>query len=202
MANIRVIQSPYIGPFANVEAVFENASSTQTGVGIHVGELGGRVELTQTGSGTKEYQKVQIDSGATAAAASGAPTTGELVYWKNKSTYTVTNDSRFAVGGQTSNGWRNEVAGVLVTPQTTLTTNVGLAGYLWVQQKGNCPTVKIASGSPNPGDQLQSDTSTTAAQGLIAAANTQTTVQALGKFTTVGTTVTVAPVDLDIPGIP
>lgn len=200
MANIRVIQSPYIGPFSNIEAVSE--SSTSSGVGIHVGELGGRVELTQTGSGTKEYQKVQLDSGAVAAAASGTPTLGELVYWKNKAAYIVTNDSRFAVGGQTSNGWRNEVAGVIVTPTATLATRVGLGDYIWIQQKGNHAAVKIASGSPNPGDQLQSDTSTTAAQGLIAAANTQTTVLALGKFTTVGTTVTVAPVDLDIPGIP
>ena len=64
MANIRVIQSPYIGPFSNIEAV--NESSTSTGVGIHVGELGGRVELTQTGAGTKEYQKVQLDSGVAA----------------------------------------------------------------------------------------------------------------------------------------
>lgn len=200
MPNIRVIQSPYIGPFANVEAVIE--SSAGSGVGIHVGELGGRVELTQTGAGTKEYQKVQLDSGAVAASAAGAVTLGELLYWKNKQTYTVTNDSRFAIGGQTSNGWRNEVAGVVVTPTASFVPFAGLAPFIWLQQKGNNAAVKIASGSPNPGDQLQSDTSVTAAQGLIAAANTQTTVQALGKFTTAATTVTTAPVDLDIPGIP
>jgi|SRR5579859_6410682 len=208
MANIRVIQSPYVGPFANIEAVAE--ASTGSGIGIHLGELGGRVELTQTGSGTKEYQKVQLDSGCVAASPAGAPTTGELVYWKlvgaggatGKSKYLVTNDSSQAVGGSTTHGWRNEVAGVLVTPQATLTSNLGLAPFIWIQQKGNCATVKIASGSPNPGDQLQSDTSATAAQGVIAAANTQTTVQALGKFTTAAVTVTTAPVDLDIPGIP
>jgi len=200
VANIRVIQSPYIGPFSNIETVVE--ASTTSGVGIHVGELGGRVELTQTGVGTKEYQKVQLDSGAVAAAASGAPATNELLYWKDKSKYLVTNDSRFAVGGQTTHGWRNEVAGVLVQPQASLTAAIGLAPYLWVQQKGNCAAVKIASGSPNPGDQLISDTSTTAAQGLIVAANTAPLTQSLGKFTTAATTVTVAPVDLDIPGIP
>ena len=74
MPNIRVIQSPYIGPFANIEQVIE--SSTSTGVGIHLGEIGGRVELTQTGVGTKEYQKVQLDSGAVAASAAGAGATG------------------------------------------------------------------------------------------------------------------------------
>jgi hypothetical protein len=165
-------------------------------VGIHPGDLGQRAELTQVGAGTKEYQKVLVDSGATAAAPSGLPLAGQLLYWKNKSTYTVTNDSRFAVGGQTTNGWRNEVAGVLTC------TGMTPGNATWVQQKGNFPTVKIASGSPNPGDQMQSDTSTTAAQGLIAVANTQTTVLALGKFALAQTTVTAASVDLDIPGIP
>jgi len=200
MANIRVIQSPYIGPFSNIEAVVE--SSSGSGVGIHVGELGGRVELTQTGVGTKEYQKVQLDSGAVAATPAGAPTTNQLLYWKNKQTYTVTNDSRVAVGGQTTHGWRNEVAGVLVSPQAALTAAIGTAPYIWVQQKGNCAAVKIVSGSPNPGDQLISDTSATAAQGLVVAANTAPLTQSLGKFTTVGASVVVAPVDLDIPGIP
>lgn len=203
MANIRVIQSPYIGPFANVEAVVESSSSS--GVGIHVGELGGRVELTQTGAGTKEYQKVQLDSGAVAASAAGAPTTNQVLYWKNKQTYTVTNDSRFAIGGQITGGtapFRNEVAGILVQPQASLTTAIGTGPYIWVQQKGNCAAVKIASGSPNPGDQLVADTSTTAAQGVVVAAGTAVTVQSLGKFTTVGSSVVVAAVDLDIPGIP
>jgi hypothetical protein len=201
MANIRVIQSPYIGPFSNIENVIE--SSTGSGVGIHVGELGGRVELTQTGVGTKEYQKVQLDSGAVAAAASGAPTLGEMVYWKDKSKYLVTNDSRFAVGGQTTNGWRNEVAGIIVTPTASLATFAGLAPYIWVQQKGNNTAVKITSSSPNPGDKLISDTSTTAAQGLIVTAGAAApVVMELGRFSLAQTTVTSAAVDLDIPGIP
>ena len=200
MPNIRVIQSPYIGPFANIEAVAE--ASTGSGIGIHLGELGGRVELTQTGVGTKEYQKVQLDSGAVAATGTGAPTTGELVFWKDKSKYLVTNESSVAIGGQTTHGWRNEVAGVLVTPQATLTANLGLAPYIWIQQKGNCPTVKIASGSPNPGDTLIAGTITTTAAGLIATASTAPVVVPLGRFTTAATTVTTAPVDLDVPGIP
>lgn len=200
MANIRVIQSPYIGPFSNIEAVFEPTSGS--GVGIHVGELGGRAELTQTGAGTKEYQKVQLDSGATAATTVGAPTTGELAFWKDKSKYIVTNDTLQAIGGQTTHGWRNEVAGVFVTPQATLTANVGVAGYIWVQQKGNCPTVKIASGNPAVGDKLIAGTVTTTAAGLIATASTAPVVTPLGQFTTAATGVTTAPVDLDIPGIP
>lgn len=196
MANIRVIQSPYIGPFSNVETVNEiPPSTTNTGIGIHQGELGGRVELTQTGSGTKEYQKCQIDSGATATA-NLAPAIGQMLYWKNKASYIVTNDSRFAVGGQTTSGWRNEVAGILLVAATP-------GNNVWLQQKGNCTTVNISSGSPNPGDLLIASTSTTLAQGtIVTAGSAAPVVQNLGKFALAQTTVTVATVDLDIPGIP
>ena len=191
MANIRVIQSPYIGPFSNIEAV--NESSTGSGVGIHTGELGGRVELTQTGTGTKEYQKVQLDSGV----AAGAYAAGQLVYWKDKSKYLVTNDKAAALGanavGSANDGYRNEVAGVIQVIGTP--TN-----YVWVQQKGNNAAVKITSGSPAPGDNLVG--STTSGSGTIIAAGSNLTLQSLGKFTTVATSVTSAPVDLDIPGIP
>src|SRR5262245_46754477 len=197
MPNIRVIQSPYIGPFANVEAVNESPSQGNpfgiSGVGTHVGELGARVELTQTGSGTKEYQKVQLDSGT----AGGAYSAWQLLYWKNKASYIVTNDAAQAIGAQsaasTNNGFRNEVAGVIQV--------VGTAGnYVWVQQKGNNSSVQINSGSPNPGDSLVG--ATTASKGTIVAAGTAPTVRTYGVFTTSATSVTTAPVDLDVPGIP
>ena len=202
MANIRVIQSPYIGPFSNIEAV--NESSTTSGIGIHVGELGGRVELTQTGAGTKEYQKVQLDSGATAAA-DVAPAIGQLVYWKNKSQYLVTNSKLQALGhnsstaggqsyNQTTDAYRNEVAGVLTVAATP-------GNYTWIQQKGNNTNVLITSGSPLPGDNLIA-TTTSGTGVLSAAAATAPVVPILGKFTTPQTSVTAGFVDLDIPGIP
>jgi hypothetical protein len=201
MANIRVIQSPYIGPFSNIETVIENASSTQTGVGIHVGELGGRVELTQTGVGTKEYQKVQMDSGAVAAAGGGVPTLGQLVYWKDKSKYLVTNDSVQAVGGQSANNaFRNEVAGMIVTPTASFVPFLGQSLYIWIQQKGNTASLKSKSVTAVAGYFLVSDTTT--AQADIVVSTGAPIVQTIGKNNTVGAAQTTLNADLDIPGIP
>lgn len=193
MANIRVIQSPYIGPFSNIEQVNEAPASSTTapyGVGTHVGELGGRVELTQTGSGTKEYQKVQLDSGTAVAYA-----TGQLLYWKNKASYIVTADAVQAIGGQSANSaFRNEVAGVLTVTSPTA------GNYTWIQQKGNNTVLKSKSLTGVAGYQLVSDTTT--AQADIVAAGTAITVVAIGKNNSVGAALTTLNCDLDIPGIP
>lgn len=201
MANIRVIQSPYIGPFSNIENVIE--SSTGSGVGIHVGELGGRVELTQTGVGTKEYQKVQLDSGAVAAAGGGAPTIGQIAYWKDKSKYLVTNDFLQAVGGQSANtAFRNEIAGVIVTPTASFVPFAGLAPYIWVQQKGNNTVLKSKSVTGVAGYWVVGDNTASTAQADLVATGTAPTVQPIGKNNSVGATLTTLNVDLDVPGIP
>lgn len=201
MANIRVIQSPYVGPFANIEQVIE--SSTSSGVGIHVGELGGRVELTQTGVGTKEYQKVQLDSGVVAATGVGVPTQGQLAYWKDKSKYLVTTDFLQAIGGQSANSaFRNEVAGVIVTPTASFTSFVGQAPYIWIQQKGNNTVLKSVSSTGVAGYWVVGDTTASTAQAALVATTTAPTVQPLGKNNSVGATLTTLNVDLDIPGIP
>src|SRR5262249_24837927 len=205
MPNTRELVSTYIGAFSSIEAV--NESPTQgspwgTNVGIHPAELGKCVFVSPQGGGAAAaYQKVQLDSGATSASTAGAVTAGELAYCKNKASYIVTNDSRFAVGGQTTTGWQNEVAGVF--------TNAVTAGNnTFVKQRGNFATVKIASGSPNIGDWLISDTSTTGAQGKVIAANSSAgatslpAIQPLGKFAASGSSVTSGSVDLDIPQIP
>lgn len=189
MPNDRVIETIYLGPFTNVEAV--NTSTL-----FHPGELGARVALTQTGVGSKEYQFVQLDSGATAAA-DLAPAAGQLVYWKSKSNYIVTNSVKQALGaqsvGSTNNAFRNEVAGVLTVAATP-------GNYCFVQQKGNNTGVLMTSGSPFVGDQLVAQTSS--ATGVIVAAGTAPTVQSLGKFAAAGSSITSGNVDLDIPGIP
>lgn len=189
MPNDRVIESIYLGPFSNVEAV--NVATL-----FHPGELGARVALTQTGSGAKEYQLVQMDSGATAAA-DIAPAAGQLVYWKNKATYLVTNSIKQALGaqsvGSTNNAFRNEVAGVIQVAVTP-------GNYCFAQQKGNNTGVLMTSGSPFVGDQIVA--TTTSGTGVIVAAGTAPTVQSLGKFAAAGTSITSGNVDLDIPGIP
>lgn len=197
MANIRVIQSPYIGPFSNIEAV--NEPSTGSGIGIHVGELGGRVELTQTGAGTKEYQKVQLDSGVAVGVGPGVVATGQLAYWKLKANYIVTNDPGQAIGATSvvnvNTPFRNEVAGVF--------TNAVTAGnYTWVQQKGNNTVLKSKSVTAIPGYWVVSDNTAATSQVDLVATTTAPTVQPLGKNNTSGTAQTTLNVDLDIPGIP
>jgi len=197
VANIRVIQSPYIGPFSNIEAV--NESSTGTGVGIHIGELGGRVELTQTGVGTKEYQKVQLDSGAVAGSGPGVVAIGQLAYWKDKSKYLVTNDPGQAIGASSvanvNTPFRNEVAGVFTVAATA-------GNYTWVQQKGNNTVIKSKSVTGVPGYWVVSDNTAATSQVDLVATTTAPTVQPLGKNVTAGSALTTLTVDLDIPGIP
>lgn len=191
MANIREVYSPYIGQFADIESVNESFSATVApyGVGLAVGQLGARCILTQKGIGTKEYQKVQLDSGTAVT-----PASGSIVYWKDKSKYIVTGDAVQAVGGQSANSaFRNEVAGML-------TTTVTAGNYTWIQQKGNTTQLISKSLTGVAGYQLVSDTTT--GQVDIVAAGTAPTVLALGKNNTVGAAKTVLNADLDIPGIP
>src|SRR5882672_7660069 len=79
MPSGRIDQSLYIGPFSNIEAM----NSTTL---YKPGELGSQVQL-----GTKSYQLIQVDSGA-AASTAGAPTAGDVAFWKNRAAYIVTND--------------------------------------------------------------------------------------------------------------
>src|SRR5882672_2831734 len=104
MPSGRIDQTLYIGPFANIEQM--NATTL-----YKPGELGSQVQI-----GTKAYQLIQVDSGATAAATPGhAPQCGDLAFWKNKSAYLVTNDRVQAQGGVTNS--RNLVAGVFCSPK-------------------------------------------------------------------------------------
>lgn len=67
----------------------------------------------EAGNPARSYQRVQLDSGATAAAPSGVVAIGDALYWKDKSVYLVTNDSRFAMNGSgAAGGYRNYLAGV------------------------------------------------------------------------------------------
>lgn len=196
MPNQRHVYNPYIGPFTDIEQVNEQQpSASYTGVGIHPGDIGQRAILTQKGVGTKEYQKVILDSGVSASTSGGVYTAGQTLYWKDKSRYIVTNDSVQAIGGQSANSaWRNEVAGILTCTGPT-------SGYAtWIQQKGNNTIVKSKSLTAVAGYQIVSDTTT--AQVDIVAAGTAVGVLPLGKNNTVGAAQTVLNVDLDIPGIP
>lgn len=179
----RVVETYYIGPFSTIESV-------NTATLYKPGELGIRVDTT----GNKEYQLVQLDSGATSANTVGVVATGMIAYWKSKSSYIVTNDQRQSVGGLTA-GARNEIAGVF--------TNAVTAGnFTFIQQKGNNAAVKIVSSSPNIGDWIVGDNTANTAQGAVVAIGTAPTVQPIGKAAATGASVTTIAVDLDVPGIP
>ena len=66
-------------------------------------------------SGIREYQIVQLDSGATSATPSGVVAVGQPAFWKDRTKKIVTNDQRF------SSTARNGVAGIFV--------DVNTAGY-------------------------------------------------------------------------
>lgn len=87
-----------------------NISSTDMlSMGGHIGELG---IVHDTGVPSRSYQRVLLDSGATSATPVGAVAANQILYWKDKSAYIVTNDSRFAMGGAAASAYRNYGAGV------------------------------------------------------------------------------------------
>ena len=59
------------------------------------------------------YQRVQLDSGATSATPTGVVAANQVAFWRNKDTYTVTNDRRFAMNlGAATTAYANFVAGI------------------------------------------------------------------------------------------
>lgn len=154
---------------------------------VRPGQIGQAYDLND-----RAYQYCQLDSGATAAA-NAAPAATQFLYWKDRSQYIVTNDSRFGLRGGVAASFRNNVAGVL---RNAATPGRGI----FVLQRGRAIVVKEA-GSGAGGMLLVSDTSTTAAQGLGVAINTAAPAQLLGVIT-VATAAGVCTADIDIPNIP
>src|SRR6266478_2897389 len=127
MPSGRIDQSLYIGPFSNIEAM----NSTTL---YKPGELGSQMQL-----GTKSYQLIQLDSGATAATGAGLPVAGQLAFWKSKTSYIVTNDKVQSIGGPASNSiQRNFVAGVFnsLTSGAAGTATITPGNYGVIQQRG------------------------------------------------------------------
>lgn len=145
--------------------------------------------------GTKSYQIVQLDSGATAATPSGAVAANQLAYWKDKVNYVVTNDSRFALGGgaAANSAYRNFVAGVF-RPLAPTPGNI-----IHVLQRGF--NLQVASdGTGAVGDTAVCNTSTTLLQVTAVTAGTAPGPMALGQIR--GAAVAgIIPVDLTIPSI-
>lgn len=152
------------------------------------GELGG--VLPWDGD---QYQLVKMDSGATSATATGVPAAGQLAFWKDRTNYVVTNDSRFAdaahvPANQFPRDHRNSVAGVIEMAVTG-------GEFFFVHQKG-LSNVKN-SDSPAPGDVLVAKTGT-AADAAKVAAGTAPTCQVVGQVTSATASGGLIPANLSV----
>lgn len=207
MPNIRQVQSPYIGPFSNVETFHQNllgSNAMGPAALFHPGEAGSRVILSETGVGTKEYQLCQIDSGVTSATGAGVATQGQVMYWKNRSLYQVTNDARFsqnflnsaAATTVASAGPVAGVAGVVVTP----TASIVPGDWVYLQTKGQASVTSATSGAA--GDFAVPTTTSNTPQVSNVAAGTAATSTIVGRYlVTIGAAGT-AQIDLQLPEIP
>lgn len=161
----RIDQSLYVGPYANVEAI-------NTTTLYKPGELGSQFQ-----SGTKAYQLIQLDSGATASTGAGAPLCGHTAFWKSRSSYIVTNDKAQAetVAGDS----RNSIAGVFnsLTSGAAGTASLTAGNYGVIQQRGTHVGVLTNGTAAAAGDLLvpvATATSVTAAVVRVAAGTAPT----------------------------
>lgn len=152
------------------------------------GEIGACFDFNP-GINARTYQRVQLDSGATSANAVGVVAANQLAFWKNKSTKTVTNDSRQAAAASVANGWANNVAGIFRTAVT--------AGYFCdVLKTGN--GINVASdGTGGAGATAIADITASVARIAGIAVGTAPTYQPLGIIR-VAAVANVAVVDVDI----
>ena len=158
------------------------------------GELGMCFEWNQ-----RSYQIVQLDSGATSATTAGAVAANELAYWKDRTTYLVTNDSRQALYANTALSFRNRVAGIF-RASTSGTTTATPGYYICILQRGDNIAVKEV-GSATCGMVLIASTSTTAADALGVAINTAPNCLTLGTVRTATSGVTCY-ADVNIADVP
>jgi hypothetical protein len=175
----------------NITPTDFGTNPTAVGMGGQPGSLGIRFEASPP---DRAYQRVQLDSGATATSLSGVVAANQLAYWKDKSKYLVTNDSAQALGGAGlgTSAFRNFIAGIFRSAVTA-------GNYCDILQKGRAISVKT-TGSPVQGDSIVGDTSTTAAQAAVVVSGTGVTVKLIG-YAAGPAVANVTPVDIDIPEV-
>lgn len=150
------------------------------------GELGACFDYPP-GTNQRTYQRVQLDSGATAANTVGVVAANQIAFWKSKSAKIVTNDFRQAIDASVANGAMNNVAGVFRTAVT--------AGYYCdVLKTGNSISV-TSDGSGTAGSIAVADTTANTARIVGVTVGTAPGYQQLGVIRTAGATATV---DVDI----
>jgi hypothetical protein len=158
MPSGRINQTLYTA-FGNIEAM----NSTTL---YKPGELGSQIQV-----GSRAYQLIQVDSGATASATPGhAPQCGDLAFWKDRSKYLVTNDRVQAGGGVTNS--RNMYAGVFCSPKQAPVagdTSITPGNYGVIQQRGPHVGVLTSAATLASGLTIIASSSATAPDGVNSA---------------------------------
>ena len=151
------------------------------------GELGCVFNDQNTGD---EYLRVQLDSGATASTAVGAVVAGQVAYWKNTNTFTVTNDKQQCDLGPTAAP--NRIAGVFTLVPTTTPGVTGAEGNPQLYMcdliiKSAAPRTLSASGTPTAGQIATGNTSANTANCVATAVGTAAPSQVVGIWATATT---------------
>jgi hypothetical protein len=180
MPNINRDQTVYI-PTGNPDTWFTETLQRP-------GELGKAYDWND-----RSYQRVKLDSGATASNTVGVVAANQLAFWKDRANYIVTNDKRFGLRGGIANSFGNNVAGVFRAAVT--------AGYYCdILIRGrNIPVAAVAG--TDAGELVIVDTTASTASADSVAVGTAVTYQCLGVVRT-SVAANVAYVDFDIPNVP
>lgn len=141
----------------------------------------------------RTYQRVKLDSGATAANTVGVVAANQLAFWKDKSAYLVTNDKRFALLNAVANSFANNVAGVFRHAVTA-------GEYCDILIRGRNIAAAAVAGVDG-GEQVIADVTADTASVDSVAVGTAVTYQKLGVVRT-NVSNSVAYVDFDIPNVP
>lgn len=141
-------------------------------MGGQPGSLGIEFEASNP---ARSYQRVQLDSGATSATPAGAVAANDVLYWKDKSggVKTVTNDSRFAMGGSAANTYTNYVAGIARIAATA-------GNYIDVLQHGQSIPVADGGNTFAAGEPVIAEADTTASAADRVAVGTAAPSQQIG----------------------
>lgn len=133
----------------------------------------------------KEWLRVELDSGATAATPVGAVQAGQLAFWRDKVHNIVTNDQRMSDVGA-GGGAINRVAGVFATAVSTAPGVNGTDGqplrYMCDLVIRGLNTQVQVSAAPTLGATGIADTTAGTARAVPLAVGTAPTSQSLGIF--------------------
>jgi hypothetical protein len=160
------------------------------------GELGCAFNDQNTGSA---YLRVQLDSGATASTPVGAVAAGQLAFWKNQATATVTNDKRMCDVGPS--GAINRVAGIFTVAVSTAPGTNDSTGQpvLYMCDLLIQGQINVAANSALIGAVATADTTANTSRVVYTTGvNTAPVSQPVGVFASSTITSSQAPVDVQL----